>query len=55
MIFKKCADESKKSVKFLEEEICGLRKKKMEMLESMDDKRYSLKSLFIYLLYLDSI
>ncbi|XP_034899157.1 uncharacterized protein [Populus alba] len=37
--FKKCADESKKSVKFLEEEICGLRKRKMEMLESMDDKR----------------
>ncbi|KAL9375072.1 hypothetical protein Peur_031951 [Populus x canadensis] len=33
------AYESKKSVKFLEEEICGLRKKKMEMLESMDDKR----------------
>nr|TKR90300.1 uncharacterized protein D5086_0000234150 [Populus alba] len=33
------AYESKKSVKFLEEEICGLRKRKMEMLESMDDKR----------------
>ncbi|KAJ6293632.1 hypothetical protein OIU76_021816 [Salix suchowensis] len=33
------AYESKKSVKLLEEEICGLRKKKMEMPESMDDKR----------------
>ncbi|KAJ6875115.1 hypothetical protein NC652_034744 [Populus alba x Populus x berolinensis] len=33
------AYESKKPVKFLEEEICGLRKRKMEMLESMDDKR----------------
>ncbi|CAK7349765.1 unnamed protein product [Dovyalis caffra] len=33
------AYESKKSVKFLEEDICGLRKKKMEMLKSMDDKR----------------
>ncbi|KAB5524752.1 hypothetical protein DKX38_022501 [Salix brachista] len=32
-------DESKKSVKLLEEEICGLRKKEMEMPESMDDKR----------------
>ncbi|KAJ6396203.1 hypothetical protein OIU77_021270 [Salix suchowensis] len=42
------AYESKKSVKLLEEEVCGLRKKKMEMPESMDDKRYSLKSLFIY-------
>ncbi|KAJ6676925.1 hypothetical protein OIU85_010135 [Salix viminalis] len=33
------AYESKKSVKLLEEEVCGLRKKKMEMPESMDDKR----------------